>query len=211
MLPTLLLLQLFPSSACPPYTCTSLPSPLCASRPNSTQLAVSPSNCQGSQSCSLLSTLSWAAGKTANWTCEASAPASGELGIPWTYAPCVAWREAQDWQVGGTVLLCGSSADCVKKDNTLAVCTCTVRSDTKGVCFPDPGNLALFSPYWEACASGPLTDEAFYLYWAFAFDYWAYLQSDLSCIGQFSEAQTYQRLLEGAGAYLELLVAVLSL
>lgn len=206
------LLQLSAFSACPTFTCASLPSSLCASRLSSSEFSVSPSNCQGSQSCSLVSTLAWATGaKTGNWTCEATGADSGEIGIPWTYAPCVAWKEAQDWQAGGTVLLCGSSADCVKKDNTQAVCTCTARSDSSGVCSPDPSNLALFSPYWEACASGPLTDEAFYLYWAFAFDYWVYLQSDLSCIGQFAEAQTYQRLQESAAAGLELLIAVLSL
>jgi hypothetical protein len=123
----------------------------------------------------------------------------------------VQWREAQDWQAGGTLLLCSANADCVKKDKSLATCTCTARSDSSGVCFPDPSNLALFSPYWEACASGPLADQSFYLYWAFSIEYWAYLQSDLSCIGLFAEAQTYQRLQESTAVYLELLIALLSL
>lgn len=211
MLPITLILQAYSVWSCPTYSCASLPSDICANRTNPTILEVSPSNCQGTKTCSLLSVLAWTGGKTANLTCESTVADSGEVGIPWTYAPCVQWREAQDWQAGGTLLLCSASADCMKKDNSLSPCICTARSDSKGICFPDPSNLALFSPYWEACASGPLQDQAFYLYWAFSFDYWAYLQSDLSCIGLFAEAKTYQRLLESTAIGLELIIALLSI
>lgn len=203
--------------ACVPYECSDFSDDLCANWIDSgTKIQVSPTKCTDTgKVCSLLGVLQWASGgvKTGNYSCSAAVEDSGEVGIEWTYAPCVTWTEQQEWRDGSTVLLCGSNQDCVKKDNSLGTCICTARSDSQGVCFPDPSNLALTAPYWEACAKGSLLDQNFYLYWAFIFENWAYLQSDLSCIGLFSEGEMYRYLTEkySSAVVLAVLGSVLTL
>lgn len=186
-------------AACPTSQCGNITAPLCALRTNSTQLLISESGCASGFYCSMSSYISWGSGTASNFSCSAVSNLTGVVGIEWTYAPCVAWRPGQDWMAGGTQLLCTKDADCLKADGTYdaGACVCVPRLDTSGVCAPDPCNLALFTPYWETCnSSSTLYDQSEYQYWAFAFENWAYLQSDMPCVGTFWETGEYQRLLD---------------
>ena len=186
-------------TACPQASCGPLPPPLCGSRYNSTVVVIADSGCQTGETCSVAGLVAWAGGTTTNVSCVGNMGQGQEVGIEWSYAPCVAKRDNQGWKNGGSVVMCRKDGDCLKEDGTYdtGACVCVPRSDSSGTCSPDPNNLSIFSPYWASCdaGGGQLTDQNEYLFWAFSIENWVYLQSDLQCVRKLLEFGEYNRLL----------------
>ena len=159
--------------------------------------------------------LTWVAGTSQTYLCTDVIVSHGEE-PEWTYGACLTYREQQTWKSGGTVVTCHQDSDCVKADSSYRIgsCVCVPRSDGNGICNPDPSNTDVFGDYWALCKeeNARIEDQDTYDYWNFAFNYWVYLQTDISCISTFTELETYTELLDdydSASVLLGLLVTQL--
>lgn len=185
--------------ACPLFSCVEMPKNQCGNRLSNNEIQIAARECEDGYHCSVFDFQAWILSSDQEFLCAQNVETSG-ASKEWTYQPCGTKQTQKDWKVGGTQLLCTQDSDCLKADDTFetGACTCVPRSDGKGVCKPDPSNIAVFGAYWKECEDeeNRLTDEENYNYWAFTLQNWAYTQSDLACISTFLELQTYDELLD---------------
>ena len=181
---------------CPPVTCASLGSGVCASRAVNA-LELNSNGCPPDSECQASLLFQWwfTVLGNQNYQCQSVTGSSIDTGdgSPIT---CRTKQTKKNFKSLNSVVDCVQDQDCVMEDGTYSdsSCLCTLRTTGKGLCQPDSSN-DVFSGYWNACGSdNQITDMNEYRYWAYYMTNWVYLQTDVTCSSFMGEIATMQAL-----------------
>lgn len=190
-------------ATCPTVTCASLMPNMCAQQLSASALQLNADGCWDDYECYIGDYVNWVALTeltTVTLSCVPETP-TPEPSMDVYNWPCLEREYNKEFASGEARVLCMQDSDCVTTDGSYesGACVCVPRSDAMGVCRPSPSNQDIFAEYWADCArygTNSITDSAAYSYWAYALQNWVYAQSDLFCMGVFSELEIMEDLRE---------------